>query len=155
MGILNEHCGFVRHLDIQLNVLMGINVASMMFAGALAAFNLPKTFLLLIIFPTISFGLTLLSLHPPRSMRKKSDRTNRLINNNYIASFSTTAEYSHQMKEIFSKSDKLFEELTIEIYTIINFYYRPKRLLFRWSLITFMIGLGVAAAAFMIYFSLK
>lgn len=65
-----EHCSFVRHLDAQANIFIGLNLGLLLFFSKLSL-SLPKVYLLLFVFPVVSLVLSVLVVHPPKRMRQK------------------------------------------------------------------------------------
>lgn len=147
-SVLAKTDGFVRHLDSQSNMLLGISSAVFVFSASQIKNNdLWVFFLIVCLFSFVSSIISLLAIHPPKYMRKR-DQAESLMYNKKIASFDSPGDYSLALSEILGDQEKITGEVGTEIYNLCKYYYRPKRKMFNLSRNVFFFGLFVAILAF-------
>lgn len=144
-GLVEKEVSFTHHLDSQTHILIGISTA--LFFLSLASFQDGKNELSLLIigvFSAFSTLLGLLSIHPPRFMRKQGQEESIMFSKN-IAQYPSAEDYAKDLTKVVTDHQKIVEQFGKELYNLAKYYYRPKRVLYRYSrnLLLFGIGLGL------------
>lgn len=151
-SMLTKTDGFVRHLDTQINILMGISSAIFVFSASQIKNSEWWMFLLVVsIFSAASSFISLLAIHPPRFLRKRNQMES-LMYNKKIASLKSSKEYAKQLEDVFRDEKKIIEQFSIEMYNLCKYYYRPKRKLFNLSRNILISGIFISLIAFILDF---
>ena len=152
-GMLHKADSFAQHLDIQANILIGINLAIFLFSISLYRDNVDELFFLVLAIVTgISTLVSILAIHPPRFMRKRGQRES-LFYNKKVAEFESSKKYIKAVQEIIKNRDNVTQEYLLEIYNVYKYYYRPKRKLFNLARNILIIGIYFCALLFILSFS--
>ena len=132
-NILYKTIGLVQHMDTQISILLGTSSAIFLFSLSRAVVDkessISKYFYILIFFSLLSSIVCLLSVHPPRWLRKRNQKES-LLYNKTISEFYSPDEFESKLLGIMGKQDLLTKEYSKEIYNLAKYYYRPKRKLF-------------------------
>jgi len=150
INILDKSTAFTQHIDNQINILLGISMAIFVFSTSRIEGENSIIFLILGIFSAISALIGLIAIHPPKTMRKRGQRES-IIYNKKINSYPSPAEYQKRLLETMENFDKVAEQYSIEIYNMYNYYYRPKRNLYKWSRSILFAGIIASVLLFIIY----
>src|SRR3990167_7052656 len=132
-GILEKRDTFARHIDSQVQILIGLSSATFLFSGS----NLLGTF------AALAALVGLLAIHPPRFMRKRGQNES-LMYNKKISSFASSSKYEEELRRVVGDQDALIKQYSIEIYNLSKYYYQPKRKLFRISRNLYFAGIGLS-----------
>lgn len=132
-SILGKTDGFVRHLDTQINILLGISSAVFMFSASQIKNSEWEIFFIIISgFSAMSSIICLCAIHPPKFMRKRG-QVESLMYSKKVSAFESQTEYSKELKKIKGNEENIIDEYATEIYNLCKYYYRPKRKLFNVS----------------------
>jgi hypothetical protein len=141
-SIMQKQEGFVRHLDIQINILLGIcSGVFLMSVSQLKTSNFSLAFVALAFFSATACVVCLCAIHPPKIMRKRGQKES-IMYNKKIAAHSSSSEYTSIIKKSLASYDRITEQYSVEIYNLCKFYYRPKRKLFHIARIIFFTGIA-------------
>lgn len=148
-NILDKSTAFTQHIDSQVNILIGLSSLVFAFSATKMTGDNSTVFLILGLFASVSTVISLLAIHPPRSMRKRGQRES-LMYNKKINSFDTPAEYKKRLKDVLGNEDAITEQYALEIYNMNKFYYRPKRALYKLARNIFLAGIVFSIVAFLL-----
>lgn len=138
---------FVRHFDLQTNIIVGISSAICLFSlSSIADSSLKAPLFILGIFSALSTLVGLYSIHPPRLMRKLGQEES-LLYNRHATSFATPEEYAAAILAKTNTSNNAARELALEIYNLYKYYYRPKRRLFYIARHLLIVGVALSLLA--------
>ncbi len=154
-GLVEKEVGFTHHLDSQTHILIGISTA--LFFLSVASFQDGKEELSLLIiglFSALSTLVGLLSIHPPRFMRKYGQEESIMFSKN-IAHYSSAQEYSKELTKVVTNHEMVVDQFGIELYNLAKYYYRPKRVLFRLSRNLLFFGIALGLFSFLIEILVK
>lgn len=149
-NILDNIAEFTRHLDHQINIVIGISTAMFVLTVSMLEKepdSIPLFFIM--IFSGASALVGLLAVHPPRSMRKHG-QPESLLYKKKIESFDSPKEYEKAITAIVATPEKIREQYTIEIYNLCKYYYRPKRKLFHISRKLLFVGIALSLITFLL-----
>ncbi len=134
-GLAEKHSAFARHIDNQANILIGLSTGIFVLVAnqVLNSKTMPLYFFTAMIFSALSAIMGLLTVHPPKFMRKKGQKESVMLYNKAISSFKSPEEYAEKLKNLFNNQNELFHEFGLEIFNLSKYYYRPKRTLFVYS----------------------
>jgi hypothetical protein len=142
--LLRKGTLFVRHFDSQLNILISISSALFVFSfSSVSDSNYKLSFIVLGAFAALAALAGLLGVHPPRFLRKRG-QSESIMYNKKICDFSSPEEYGKALIEVAWNKELLVNEYATEVYNLYNYYYRPKRKLFKVSQSLLMIGIGLS-----------
>lgn len=151
-GILHKADSFAQHLDTQANILIGINLAIFLISISFYRDHVGEFFFLTLATITgISTLVSLLTIHPPRFMRKRGQRES-LFYNKRVAEFGSSTKYINAVQKITRDRKKVTEEYLLEIYNVYKYYYRPKRRLYNLARNILIIGIYFCALFFVLSF---
>ena len=137
-SILEKTDAFVRHIDAQVNILVGLSSA--IFLLSVREVDLSDlSSLTLVIFSGLAVIIALFAVHPPKFMRKQH-QSESLFYNKKITSFPNAQDYADAVNKLVGDSDAIVREYSGEIYNSYKYYYRPKRKLFVWSRNSLLLG---------------
>jgi hypothetical protein len=139
-SVLEKTDAFARHIDSQVNILVGISSGIFIFSASKMSQIDISPFFVLTIFSGISVIMGLLAIHPPKSLRKRG-QAESLFYNKKIISFSDSDAYFEELNKIVGDSDLIVREFSVEIFNASKYYYRPKRKLFVWSRNSLLLGI--------------
>ena len=145
----------VRHLDHQINIVIGISAA--IFVLAVSMFEKESESIALffiMIFAGSSALVGLLAVHPPRAMRKRG-QPESLLYRKKIEGFTSPKEYERAVQEAMITPEKVSEQYATEVYNLCKYYYRPKRKLFHISRKLLFVGIALSLATFFFEFFTK
>lgn len=149
-GLVTKEVNFTHHLDTQTNILVGISTA--LFALSASGFLRGQVNLSLLIvagFSGIATLLGLLAIHPPRFMRKFGQTESIMFSKN-IAKFDSAEDYTKELLKVVTDHEKIVDQFGIELYNLAKYYYRPKRILFRYARTTLLAGIALGLFTFFI-----
>lgn len=151
--ILNKTDGFVRHLDAQTNILLGINSAVFVFSASQIKNNGDWSifFIVVYLFSSAASLISLMAIHPPKFMRKRNQKES-LMYNKKVAHMKSSHDYAKKIEAMLKSEDEMREQFAIEIYNLCKFYYRPKRKLFNLSRNVLLSGILAGILAFVANF---
>lgn len=154
-GLVNKEVNFTHHLDSQTNILLGISTALFVLSAS-SFLNGHVNLSLLIIagFSGISTLIGLLAVHPPRFMRKYG-QTESIMFSKSIANYSSAEEYTKELLKIITDHEKIVDQFGIELYNLAKYYYRPKRILFRYSRTILLAGIALGLFTFFLEILVK
>jgi len=145
-GILEKRDTFARHIDSQVQILIGLSSATFLFSGSNLLGKEPGVeiaWLVLGTFAALAALVGLLAIHPPRFMRKRGQNES-LMYNKKISSFASSSKYEEELRRVVGDQDALIKQYSIEIYNLSKYYYQPKRKLFRISRNLYFAGIGLS-----------
>lgn len=147
-GALERATSFAQHFDTQINILVGISTA----VGAIAINGLREgqeffSFLILGAFSALSVIFGLYAIYPPRFMRKQH-QDESIFYNKHVIEHASADEYAKVVKNSLGSQDQLVSEYSTEMYNLFRYYYRPKRVLFRYSRNFLMVGIIISAITY-------
>lgn len=148
-GLVEKEVSFTHHLDSQTHILIGISTA--LFFLSVAAFQEGREELSLLIigvFSALSTLVGLMSVHPPRFMRKHGQEESIMFSKN-ISKYETSSQYSEELIKVVTSQENIVEQFGKELYNLSKYYYRPKRVLFRISRNLLLAGIGLGLFAFL------
>jgi hypothetical protein len=140
----------VRHLDHQINIVIGISAAIFVLSASIFEKehgSVPLFFVM--IFAGASALVGLLAVHPPRGMRKRG-QSESLLYRKKIEEFDSPKAYAEAVKEAMNAPKKIEEEYATEVYNLCKYYYRPKRKLFHLSRKLLFAGIALSLLTFLI-----
>jgi hypothetical protein len=151
-SVLSRIAESTQHLDHQINIVMGISVATFILSesafekehGSIALF-------FIMIFAGASAVFGLLAVHPPRFMRKRGQSESLLYRKN-IESFDSPEAYEKAIRKVMTSEKKTSEQYAIEIYNLCKYYYSPKRKLFHISRKLLILGITLSLLTFVFHF---
>lgn len=153
-NLTNKLTVLAQHLDIKINILIGLSTASFVFfvSHLQNIFNSPENipFLIGTIFSAISSLTALFAIHPPLFMRKEGQYES-IFYNNKIASYSNALELEKDINIVIKSQKNIVHEYSIEAYNLAKYYYKPKRKLFYLSRTLFMLGIVISLFSFIIF----
>lgn len=144
--ILDKTISFVRHIDNQIQILLGISLAIFIFCANQLNSEVGGKELYLLVLAFFSIVATLFGLfaiHPPGFMRKRGlkESLGSLMYNKKITGFPSSQEYYNEIQKIAQNPEEIIRQYSTEIYTLLKYYYSPKRRLFHFTRDIFLIGL--------------
>ncbi len=138
-----------RHLDHQINIVIGISTATFLLAVSIfEKENNSLPLLCIMIFTGASSLVGLLAVHPPRGMRKRGQPESLLYRKN-IESFNSPKEYEKAAMAAMATPEKTQEQYAIEVFNLCKYYFRPKRRLFHMSRRLLFAGIALSLVAFL------
>ena len=150
VNIMDKSTSFTQHIDNQINILLGISTAIFVFSTSRIEGENSVVFFVLGLFSAVSALIGLSAIHPPKSMRKHGQRES-IIYNKKINSYPSPVEYKQRLLETVDDFDKMAEQYSIEIYNMYNFYYKPKRALYKVSRSILFAGIITSVLLFIIF----
>jgi len=159
-SILQKSENFVRHMDNQTSILVGLSAGLFILSiSQIEPENINFSFsfiplLTLALFSLSSALVAIFALIPPRFMRKKGQKES-LLYNKEIVSLSSADQYAKELRKISGDFDNIIDQYALEIYNICRYYYRPKRRLFKISRQLLCIGIFISLAVISIQFLLS
>lgn len=139
-SILEKIDAFARHIDTQVNILLGLSSAVFIFSASKIHQPEISSLFVIVIFSGLSAIIGLLAVHPPKFLRKRG-QTESLFYNKKIISLSNPETYFDELNKIIGDSDSIVREFSIEIFNASKYYYRPKRRLFIWARNSLLLGI--------------
>jgi hypothetical protein len=140
----------VRHLDHQINIVIGISTATFLLAVSMfEKENESMPLFFIMIFAGASALVGLLAVHPPRYMRK-SGQPESLLYRKKIENFASPKEYEKAVATVMASPEKVRENYAIEVYNLCRYYYRPKRRLFHISRKLLFVGIALSLVTFIV-----
>lgn len=149
VNIMDKSTSFTQHIDNQINILLGISTAIFVFSTSRIEGENSVVFFVLGLFSAVSALIGLTAIHPPQSMRKHGQRES-IIYNKKINSFPSPVEYKKRLLKTVDDFDKMAEQYSIEIYNMYNFYYKPKRTLYKISRSILFAGIVLSVLSFIV-----
>jgi len=151
-GILQKSGNFARHMDNQTNILVGLSFGIFILSVSQAIteselISLPL--LILAIFSLASALTALFAVIPPRIMRKRGQKES-LFYNKEIASFKSSDHYEKELSKVCYDFNRIIHQYALELYNLSNYYYQPKRRLFKCSRNLLLLGIFLSLAAMII-----
>ena len=154
-GLVEKEVAFTHHLDSQTHILIGISSA--LFFLSITSFQGGKEELSLLIigvFSALSTLVGLMSIHPPRFMRKQGQEESLMFSKN-ISKFASSEEYTKELTKVVTNHEKIIEQFGKELYNLSKYYYRPKRILYRLSRNLLLLGIGLGLFSFLVEILVK
>jgi len=151
-SILEKADEYSRHVDNQINILVGLCTAIFVFCAAqIQTFGFANSayWTVLGLFSVTAAIVGLFGLHPPRFISKHGQKESYMYSKN-IANADSAKEYAEKLAEIVKSEDKITEQYSIEIYNVYKYYYRPKRSFFKASRSVLITGLLTTSLLFII-----
>lgn len=151
-SILQKSENFARHIDSQTNILVGLSSGIFVLSISQIITESGSTSLPLLILAMFSLSSALMALFavvPPRIMRKKGQKES-LLYNKEIASFKSADHYERELSRACHDLDKIIHEYSVELYNLSNYYYQPKRRLFKYSRHLLLFGIFLSLIAMVI-----
>lgn len=145
-SIMDKGGAFARHVDAQVNILVGISSAIFIFSATRA--NDGLSFFILALFSSISALIALITLHPPRFTRKMGQAESYMYGKQIIQC-SSSEIYHRKLIEIISNREEIVHQYAVEIYNLYKYYYRPKRLLFNMARNVLFVGVILSSLLFL------
>lgn len=143
---------FIRHLDHQINIVIGISTATFLLAVSIFEKEQGSLALFLIMICAGGSALVgLLAVHPPHFMAKRG-QPESLLYRKKIQSFESFKEYEQAVVEAMTSPEKTREQYAIEVYNLCKYYYRPKRILFHISRKLLFVGIALSLTMFLAHF---
>ena len=139
-AILQKGDAFAQHIDSQANILIGVSLALFTFSASRFGADRETFFLILGSFSAAAALVALLSIHPPKFMRKRG-QSESLMYNKRITDFKNPSAFEKELKNIIGDQDAIVSEYSKEIYNLYKYYYRPKRTLYTYSRNILLIGI--------------
>ncbi len=130
-NMLDKATSFLRHVDTQANILIGI-------CSGLLIFSLTQTattsaseaaLFLLAIFSALGALSALLAVHPPRFMRKQGQKES-LLYHRAVSKIASADAYAKKILQLLGDQESITEQYAREIYNIYKYTYGPKRYFF-------------------------
>lgn len=130
-NMMDKATAHLRHIDSQANILIGI-------CGGLLIFSLTQrssstdieiALYTLAFFAGLAALSALLSVHPPRSLRKQGQKESVLYHR-AVSSYRTANAYAKKLAAILGDQKAINEQYSREIYNIYKYTYGPKRKFF-------------------------
>jgi hypothetical protein len=142
---------FVRHFDTQTNTVVGISSAIFIFSATrlVGASEISYVFLSLATFSGLSALTALYAIHPPKFMRKRGQEES-LIYNGSAVRYTTPDEYYDAIISKTQTPDDIVKQMSLEIYNLYRYYYRPKRKLFKISRLLLIVGITLALVSLLL-----
>jgi len=152
-NVLQKTEGFARHMDNQINILVGLSsgvfILSVSQIAVKSVFVIPL--LILAVFSLSSALISLLAVLPPRPMRKKNQKESLFYNKNIIK-FKSPNDYCKALLEASESVESIAGQYAFEIYNLSRYYYRPKRFLFKLARHLLFMGVLLSLVAMILSF---
>lgn len=148
-SIMVKCVDYVKMLDTQINILVGISSAILIFSVSQFLKTPILIFLILTLFSALSCIAALYAIHPPRFMRKCNQKES-LMYHGRILRRENAETYTKELIERMNTPEKVVEQYAREIYNTYQYYYRPKRRLFKWSRNLLMFGVIASLITFVL-----
>jgi hypothetical protein len=131
-AVVDKTNTLIHQVDTQSNILISIGTAVFLFSANRYATDKYLYLLALSFFSSLSMVVGLFAVHPPRFMRKKSQKESMMYSKT-ITSYGNPSNYSKELSDIIGNRDKMIEQYSTELFNLCTYYYRPKRDLFKLS----------------------
>jgi hypothetical protein len=154
-GLVEKEVGFTHHLDSQTNILISISTALFLLASSSFLGGDKELSLLIIsLFSGLSTLVGLLAIHPPRFMREQGQEESIMFTKS-ISRFKSAKDFEEEVLKTVVDHEKIVSQFSLELYNLSKYYYRPKRLLFRWARNLLLLGIGLGLFSFLIEILVK
>lgn len=156
-GLLVKINDQVKQIDTQSNIIIAFNSAIFIFSAQLSIRNVGTVdwyLLTLATFSAVSAMFGMLAIHPPAYMRKHGQHES-IIYHGSVYDFKDAALYSKELAQICNISSTTISEYGLEIYNLVKYYYKPKRLLFHRARSTILVGFFVSLVLYLFQFVFK
>lgn len=133
-----------QHLDNQINIIIGISTAVLVYSVSKFDSSQSIFFILLALFSGVATLIGLVAIHPFKFLRKRGGRDESITYNKKVTSFPEPEGYAKELMEFLKDPDKIMEDLAFDIYNTYKYYYQPKRKMYSITRNVFVAGIMVA-----------
>lgn len=138
----------IKQIDIQSNMIIFVSLG--LFAFTWNRYSIVGNHLYLLILGLVcsfSATLALMSVHPPRSMRKKGQEES-LIYNKKVTGFLDGPEYFQAVRDEIKTNSDVAKQFATETFNLYKYVYQPKRWLFKLSRNVLLWGISISIIIF-------
>lgn len=150
-SIQDKASRFVQHLDMQINVIIGISMAVFAFSvSRISGGDSSAALYILNACSALSAITGLYAIHPPKFMRKRG-QSESLLYNKTITEAKSAENYRQQLEKVVGMPDEILRQYALEIFNMATYYYRPKRDLFKLARNLFLAGIVLGLLSLFIW----
>ena len=140
---LSKQLQIYHHYETRANYTLALSSAILLFAITILmskpAFALG---LYVIIFTTfVALVFSLLTLKPPKIMRKKRQEESLFYHNNINGM--SLGDFTKKIEKTFSSSQEIVKQYSLEIYNLATYSISPRRIFSVYTALTLVIGLTI------------
>jgi hypothetical protein len=149
---LEKATHFLRHVDMQANILIGVCSGLFIFAISLepAVRSTEYALNVLAVFSALSALFSLVAVHPPRFLRKQGQKES-IMYHRAVSRHATSTDYGRTLIKLLGDRTAITQQYATEIYNIYKYTYGPKRTFFNLGKNLLLVGVFASLVTFVVF----